>query len=87
MNEYTIDLEENYTVDLEEANNKKVSHMEHDLDVVNYCIDNKVSLLEAYQILIEAKLEKLETELSSFKAEVKAMQAKYTSHFATSSKS
>ena len=72
MNEYTINPEENYTVDLEEANNKKVSHMKHDLDVVNYCIDNRVSFLEGYQILIEAKLEKLETEISSFKTEVKA---------------
>lgn len=42
----------------------------HKEEVINYCIDNRTSFYEAYGILIQEKLTKLEEEISQFKSEV-----------------
>lgn len=43
---------------------------EHPEEVINHCIDNRLSFSQAYQELIEEKLTRLEKELSDLKSEV-----------------
>ena len=44
--------------------------IKHEEEVIDFCIDNRISFLEAYKKLIENKLDKLEEEVSDFKSEV-----------------
>ena len=47
-----------------------MTNLEHKEEVVDYCIDNRVGFYEAYDILIQEKLTKLEEEISQLKSEV-----------------
>ena len=55
-----------------------LSHMKtkHQQEVVDHCIDNRMSFLESYQELIENKLTELEKEISDFKSELIAAKKK-----------